>query len=246
MGNVLEIEDLTVEVGDRRVLLGVSLTLGQKETKAIFGPNGSGKTSLLMAIMGLPKYKVVGGRILFKGQDVTSMPTEERARLGIGISFQRPPVVRGVTLKDILLASPKLKGDEESALAMARRARLAEFLGRDVNQGFSGGEIKRAELLQLLAQRPDLVLLDEPESGVDLVNITFIGDMINELLDRRPRCQYSRSGLIITHTGNILDYIHADRGYVLVNGKISCEGNPRQILATIRAGGYEECARCLS
>ena len=246
MGNVLEIEDLTVEVGDRRVLLGVSLALGQKETKAIFGPNGSGKTSLLMAIMGLPRYKVVGGRILFKGQDVTSMPTEERARLGIGISFQRPPVVRGVTLKDILLASPNLKGDEESALAMARRARLTDFLGRDVNQGFSGGEIKRAELLQLLAQGPDLVLLDEPESGVDLVNITFIGDMINELLDRRPRCQYSRSGLIITHTGHILDYIHADRGYVLVNGKISCEGNPRQILATIRAGGYEECARCLS
>jgi len=246
MEKVLEIEDLTVEVGDRRVLSGVSLVLGEKETKAIFGPNGSGKTSLLMAIMGLPRYKILGGRIIFKGQDVTSIPTEERARLGIGISFQRPPVVRGVTLKDILIASPNLKGDEESALAMARRAQLSEFLGRDVNQGFSGGEIKRAELLQLLAQGPDLVLLDEPESGVDLVNIAFIGDMINELLDRKPHCQYRRSGLIITHTGQILDYIHADRGYVLVNGKMSCEGNPGQILATIRAGGYEECARCVS
>ena len=245
MGKILEIEDLTVEVGNRRVLSGVSLALGEKETKAIFGPNGSGKTSLLMTIMGLPRYKILAGRILFKGQDITNMPTEERARLGIGISFQRPPVVRGVTLKDILIASLKLKGDEELAFTLARRAQLAEFLGRDVNQGFSGGEIKRAELLQLLAQGPDLVLLDEPESGVDLVNIAFIGEMINELLDGRPHCQYGRSGLVITHTGNILEYISADRGYVLVNGKISCEGNPRHILATIRDGGYEECARCV-
>jgi Fe-S cluster assembly ATP-binding protein len=123
---------------------------------------------------------------------------------------------------------------------------MTDLLDRDINYGFSGGEIKRSELMQLQAQRPELTLLDEPESGVDLVNIALIGELINELLEkgchiRERRCM----GLIITHTGHILNYVNARTGYVMVNGRISCGGDPHEILATIKEKGYEECARCI-
>lgn len=246
MGRVLEVERLSVEVDGKQVLSNVDLTLEEGETKAIFGPNGSGKTSLLMTIMGIPKYRVTGGRIIFKGQDITSTPMEKRARLGIGMSFQRPPVVRGVRLRDIILAASGRGQADASMLEMVSRAGMSVFLDRDVNLGFSGGEIKRAELLQLLAQAPELALLDEPESGVDLVSIAFIGEMIEQVLHHRPQSPHSHAGLIITHTGHILDYVHVDRGYVLLNGRIWCESNPKQILAAVRTGGYERCARCVN
>jgi len=126
---------------------------------------------------------------------------------------------------------------------------LKEFLDRDVNYGFSGGEIKRTELLQLLAQDPDLVLIDEPESGVDLENIALIGQAVNRLLKRditlRERSQHpKKTGLIITHTGYILDYVKADRGHVMVGGRIGCSGNPRELLENVRKHGYEGCIEC--
>jgi len=243
---MLEIKHLSVAVNGRKILYDVNLTIGVGETHALFGPNGSGKTTLLMAIMGFPRYRITKGSITFKGKDITRLALDERARLGIGISFQRPPVVRGVRTRDMLTAALRDEGDKVTIDQLAERANLGEFLDRDINYGFSGGELKRSELMQLLAQKPELTLLDEPESGVDLVNIALIGKLINELLEkdcpiRRRKCM----GLIITHSGHILDYVNTRTGYVMLDGRIVCEGDPHEILATIKAKGYEECAKCV-
>jgi Fe-S cluster assembly ATP-binding protein len=241
---ILSIKQLTVEVEGKEILHNVDLEIKAGETSVLFGPNGSGKTTLLMAIMGFPKYQVTKGSIVFKGKDILGSSTDERARLAIGMSFQRPPVVRGVKTRDMLTVCAGGEGGE-ALDAVAEHANLTDLLDREINYGFSGGEIKRSELAQLLAQSPDLALLDEPESGVDLVNIALIGELINELLEKGQRIRDRRhAGLIITHTGHILDYVNARTGHVMCDGVIACEGDPREILKTIKEKGYEECIRC--
>ena len=246
---MLQIRDLSVAVEGKQILHDVNLSIGAGETHALFGPNGGGKTTLLMAIMGFPRYRVTKGQIIFKGQDITKLSLDERARMGIGMSFQRPPVVRGVKTRDVVTASLGSRGDGEIVGKMAERLKMVELMDRDINYGFSGGEIKRSELLQLIAQSPDLVLLDEPESGVDLVNMALIGQMINELLQKgmgqHPQRPRTRSGLIITHTGHILDYVHASKGYVLLDGTIPCERDALEVLDSIKQNGYEGCVKCL-
>lgn len=252
---MLKIEDLRVSIGDREVLRGINLHIREGETFILFGPNGSGKTSLLMTLMGFSGYTVTGGSITFRGQDITHMPMFERARLGIGMSFQRPPTIHG--LKTRHLVTMCARGREIDPEAMARKVNFEEFLERDINAGFSGGEIKRSELLQLMAQKPSFVLFDEPESGVDLENMQLIGKVVRRLLDgevdlppgscAKPlKCKLRTSGLIITHTGYILDYINADRGQVLYQGHLCCEARPRDILEHIRSYGYQECIKCLN
>ena len=238
---MLRVENLHVSVGDKEVLSGIDLHIDKGEILALFGPNGSGKTSLLMAIMGMSGYRITEGRILFKDREINDLSIDERAKLGIGMLFQRPPVVRGVKTKQMVGIAARGKVDAEK---LASRVNLASFLERDVNLGFSGGEIKRSELLQLLAQSPDLVLLDEPESGVDLENVRLVGTVINELLEKQIHRTRRKAGLIITHTGHILDYVDADRGCVLLDRRIACSANPRDILRGIRAHGYEQCAAC--
>jgi Fe-S cluster assembly ATP-binding protein len=246
MGDVaLSTEQLRVEVEGREILHDINLEMKLGETHVLFGPNGSGKTTLLMAIMGFPKYRITKGKIVFKGRDITKLPIDERARLGIGISFQRPPVVRGVKMRDMVAACFGGREHEESISQLAEKADLADFLDREMNYGFSGGEIKRSELMQLLAQKPALTLIDEPESGVDLVNIALIGELLNTLLEKDcPIPERKCTGLIITHTGHILDYVSARTGYVMCDGVIGCEGAPREILASIREKGYQECITC--
>ncbi|HEY4712580.1 MAG TPA: ABC transporter ATP-binding protein [Dehalococcoidia bacterium] len=247
MGEVaLSIEQLTVEVEGREILHDINLGMKLGETHVLFGPNGSGKTTLLMAIMGFPKYRITKGKIIFKGQDITMLLLDERARLGIGMSFQRPPVVRGVKMRDIVAACLRGEGQEERIRQLAEKTNLADFLDREINYGFSGGEIKRSELMQLLAQKPTLTLIDEPESGVDLVNIVLIGELLNSLLEKDcPIPERKCMGLIITHTGHILDYVNARTGYVMLDGRIVCEGDPHEILKTIKAKGYVECVKCV-
>jgi len=243
---LLSVENLHVDVGGVEILHGIDLDIHYGETAALFGPNGSGKSTLLMTLMGFPKYVVTQGSVVFKGRDITSLTLDERARLGMGISFQRPPVVRGVKTRDIVAACLRRDAAEGEIRDMAAAADMADFLDRDVNYGFSGGEIKRSELLQLLAQNPEFVLLDEPESGVDLVNISLIGELINRLLQKDVRIrERSHSGLIITHTGHILEYVSARTGYVMIDGRLSCGGDPHEILTTIKQCGYEECSRCV-
>jgi len=241
---VLRLEHLTVEVQGKQILHDVNLHVATGDTHALFGPNGSGKTTLLMTIMGLPQYKVSSGKIIFKDQDITDLPTDERARMGIGMSFQRPPVIRGVKTKDLIMASARRNENQPDTSALSEKLHMTDLMDREVDLGFSGGEIKRSELMQLMAQAPDLVLLDEPESGVDLVNISLIGKMTNELLQKDLKRTRTRSGLIITHTGHILDYVHAGRGYVLINGRVIADGESMEILSCIRKNGFEECGRC--
>lgn len=250
---MLFIEDLQVELDGRILLKHIDLEIKPGETHILFGPNGSGKTSLLMTIMGYPQYKVTNGRIVFKGVDITHAPINERAGLGIGMSYQRPPTINGLKTRQMV----QICGGGVDVDTLAARVDFTEFLDRDLNAGFSGGEIKRSELLQLLAQNPDLMLFDEPESGVDLENITLVGKTIAMLLQKdgdpdaaKPRIQIKRErtkmGLIITHTGYILDYLAADKGQVLYDGRLSCVTNPREILNCIGQTGYQECVRCIS
>lgn len=239
---MLRIEDLWVGIDGKEVLKGINLAVPPGETHILFGKNGSGKSTLLMAIMGFSRYQVTRGRIFFRDRDITDLPTFERARLGLGLSFQRPPTIRGVKTGDILAACA---GGKVSYQSLAAAYDFTRFLDREVNYGFSGGEIKRSELLQLLAQDPEMVLLDEPESGVDLENLEVVGEIIGRLLQKdRRRHHRDKSGLIITHTGFIMDYINADRGYILLEGRLLCSGNPRDILQDIKKFGYEECSRC--
>jgi Fe-S cluster assembly ATP-binding protein len=242
---MLKIKDLSVDVEDKEIIHDVNMTINNGETHVLFGPNGAGKSTLIMAIMGFPKYKVTKGSISFRGKDITNLSVDERARMGIGISFQRPPVVRGVKTRDMVAACLQGRGDGDMISELAEKADLNDFLERDINYGFSGGEIKRSELMQLLAQRPELTLLDEPESGVDLVNIVLIGELMNDLLEKNCPIQERKCmGLIITHTGHILEYVNARTGYVMCGGTIGCVGDPHEMLATIREKGYEECISC--
>lgn len=247
-GGMLEIRDLTVSVDGKTILNNVNMSVSSGETVALFGPNGSGKTSLLNTIMGIPGYNVEAGRIVFRGQDVTGLAVDERARLGIGMAFQRPPAVRGVKLKDLLCICMKKKGDfsEEKARNFVEKLNLLDFEDRDLNLEFSGGEIKRSELVQLLAQDPDFIMFDEPDSGVDLVSINLVGAVINELLEKdRMAGKRTKAGMIISHAGYILDYVNADRAYVMLGGALYCSGNPRDLLGDIREKGYAGCVECL-
>ena len=249
---MLVIEDLSVSVKGRPILSKIDLTVNPGEVHVLFGPNGAGKTSLIMTIMGFYGYEVTSGRILFNNEDITHLPINERAQRGLGISFQRPPTIRGLKMQQFLGICNRYGQDIEQ---LSYDLALQEFMDRDINDGFSGGEIKRSEMLQLMLQKPSLVLLDEPESGVDLENIAILGEAINRLLNKRishhspqtpkeMREHRKESGLIITHTGHILNYVDADVGHVIYNGALDCEGNPREILHCLEELGYEECVRC--
>ena len=245
---MLQIEDLCVEVAGRPLLKNINLTVEKGDISVLFGPNGAGKSALLSTIMGFGNYKVTSGKIFFKGKDITDAPINERAKLGMGIMTQRPPNITGVKLRE--LAEIEIGEKDLDVGKLAAEIDMERFLERDVNVGFSGGEIKRSELLQLSAQCPDMFLLDEPESGVDPVNMAQVGGMIRKLLAGDQKCfvhagaKKNKSALIITHTGEILDYFEADKAYILCSGTIMCSGNPRIMLNEIKTQGYEECIGC--
>ena len=250
---LLEIENLGVEVAGKRVLKDINLSIEEGETHVLLGPNGAGKSTLFLTILGFPQYNVVQGSIKFKGQDITSLTTAERVELGIGVSFQTPPSIRGVSVRDLLKIVSNQDMAEELNPRMQELAKQLkfsdEFLDRDVNLGFSGGEVKRSEILQLLAQMPDFTMFDEPDSGVDIENVELLASEIGTLLDKdKPQRSRKRSGLLITHLGYILNFVSADKAHVLIDGVISCSGNPSEILEDIRKNGFNgcvECAQCL-
>ncbi len=242
---MLEIRDLTVEVAGKKILKDLTLNIERGEVHVLFGPNGCGKTTLLMTILGFPSYKIIHGRIIFKGVDITDLPTNERVKMGIGVAFQNPPRIRGVTLGDMVnIAQGRSEAIiDESVIALADKLNIPpEFLRRDVNLGFSGGEVKKSEMLQLMAQSPDFIMFDEPDSGVDVDNIELIGRIMCELLDRaKLPSRRERAGLIITHSGFIMRYIKADRAHVMLDGRIACSGMPDEITRNIMEEGFEKC-----
>ena len=181
--NKMTIEHMNLHYGDFHALKDINLHIKPGEVHVLFGPNGTGKSTLIGAIMGFNRYEILEGKIYFKGQDITDMSCDERARLGVGVMIQRPPTIRGLSLRKMV----EICGaTSEEAETMAKWMGLDNFLDRSVNDGFSGGELKRCELLQLMAQNPDLLLLDEPESGVDLENIALVGKAVNYILHTEP------------------------------------------------------------
>jgi len=225
---MLKVENLRVSTGEKEILRGMELAIGDKETHVLIGPNGAGKSCLAMTILGIPIYTDDNGKITFDGEEITALPIHERAKLGIGLAFQNPPIVRGVKLRDIISLHTERVDD------ILNKAYLSqEFGGRDVNLGFSGGERKRSELAQLFAMEPKLLLLDEIDSGVDIESMELLGKEINSFLS-------SRSALIITHLGYILNYVRADKAHVLVNGKIVLSGKPEEVLEKVKEKGFGE------
>lgn len=240
---LLKIEGLHVSVAGHEILRGIDLTIEAGDTHVLLGPNGSGKTTLFNTVVGIPGFDVTAGSITFKGEDLLSMSIDERARAGIGVAFQRPPAVRGVRLRQVMEVAAGDLSSERLA-EIASELDVDKMLERDVNLGFSGGEAKRSEMAQLLAQEPELALFDEPESGVDLDNIAVVGSAIAHLLKGDLAKERPRAGLIITHTGNILQFVNADIGHVLFDGRLACEGNPLDLIEDIAGQGYGGCVEC--
>ncbi len=238
----LEVEGLSVKIGEKKILNNINIRLEAGERSFIFGPNGSGKSTLLKTIMGIPPYEVVAGSIQYRGQKITDLDVYERAKLGVTMAFQQPPDIRGVKLSQLLkLCLGKKRKEEFNADEMdaIERFKLREFLDRDTNVGFSGGERKRAEMLQILFMRPSLVLLDEPDSGVDIDSLRLLSVELESYLSVSKA-----SALIITHKGDILEYVKAERACVIMDGMNYCYPDPKMIYEEIRRGGYEHCLSC--
>jgi Fe-S cluster assembly ATP-binding protein len=244
-----EIDDLHVAVEGREILKGVSLGLSRGEVHAVMGPNGSGKSTLSNTLMGHPGYRVTHGTVRFAGQDLLQLQPDERARLGVYLAFQYPTVVPGVTmanfLRTALNAQRGYDGKDKTKAISPRefRALLKEpmqvlrmddgFLSRYVNDGFSGGEKKRAEILQMAVLKPSIAILDETDSGLDIDSIKFVSESINAL--RGP----DLGVLIITHYTRILQFIKPDFVHVLVAGQIVRSGGP-EVADDLERTGYAE------
>ena len=248
---MLNIRNLTVSVGDgkstdrKTILKDLSLQIEDGEVHVIFGPNGSGKTTLVQTLLGYPGYNIEGGKIEFNNVDITKLAINERANMGLGVVFQNPPAVRGVKLNDMANLVLKKKSADEvlpQTADWAKKLNMAAFLKRDVNVGFSGGEKKRAEVLQVLLQNPQLILLDEPDSGVDVENVEIIGRLLNKFLQRdlKPNAR-KKSAVIITHLGYLLNFVKTDRAHVLCDGQFLCSGDPKEIYENILKNGFDKC-----
>ncbi len=244
---MLRVENLRVEVEGREVLKGVDLELGASEVALLLGPNGSGKSSLIQTLLGNPRYVVRSGRILLDGRDITDLPANERASLGLGAVFQMPSRLRGIRLRDLLKRLAERSGtDYQRLVRMAEDMGAAHLLDRDLHAGFSGGEVKRAEVLLLAAQRPKVALLDEPDSGVDLDSLPVLGRSIMSVVSEDgDRAQERRSALVVTHTGHIAKYLQASRAFIMVDGVIKCYGDAQAILRDIERYGFDGCINCI-
>ncbi|MEM3872806.1 MAG: ABC transporter ATP-binding protein [Nitrososphaeria archaeon] len=239
---LLDIRNLTVEVEGKTVLNNLSLSIGFGETILLMGPNGSGKSSLIYTLMGHPHYKIKSGSIIFKGKDITHTSTEERVKLGLGAALQFPPKIYGITLRN--LAKRLAKSDTEID-SVASLLNLTNFLDREINVGFSGGEMKRVEIFFLLLQKPSLALLDEPDSGVDVENMIVVGNAIGRLLsDSNNTAMKKPSGLIVTHLGYISRYVLTHRTYIMQNGRIICYGPTENLVNDVLKHGFDWCTKC--
>ncbi|MFS0867640.1 Fe-S cluster assembly ATPase SufC [Microbacterium sp. 179-B 1A2 NHS] len=244
--SVLEIRDLHVtvetEAGETPILNGVTLTVNTGETHAIMGPNGSGKSTLAYTIAGHPKYTVTSGSITFDGEDVLAMSVDERARAGLFLAMQYPVEIPGVTVTNFLrTAKTAIDGEAPSIRAWSKDVKQAmknlrmdaKFAARNVNEGFSGGEKKRHEILQLEMLRPKFAVLDETDSGLDVDALKIVSEGVN-----RAKEQTDMGVLLITHYTRILRYIKPDYVHVLVNGRVAEEGGP-ELATRLEDEGYD-------
>lgn len=242
---LLEINDLQVSINDKPILKGISLKVGAGEVHAIMGPNGSGKSTLSYTLSGRKGYEVVSGEVLFDGADITHAEIPERAAKGIFLGFQYPVEIPGVStmtfLKTALNSVRKARGEEElDAIQFLKLVRMKakelgiteDMLKRAVNVGFSGGEKKRAEMLQMALLEPKLAILDETDSGLDIDALKTVADGINRM--RAP----TRGIVLITHYQRLLDYVKPDYVHILSGGRIVMSGD-KGLAKQLEAEGYE-------
>jgi len=246
MTDLLKVNDLADSVEDKEILHGISLTVNKGETHVLMGPNGAGKSTLGNALMGNPQYKITGGNILFNGQDITEEATDKRAKLGMFLSFQNPLEVPGITLGNFIRSALQQRTGQHIRLwdfkkEMRRAMEILNmdpsYADRDLNVGFSGGEKKKAEILQLLMLKPTLAILDETDSGLDVDAVRTVSKGVEEY-------QKSMDGalIIITHSTRILESLKVDHTHVLVNGSIEAEGDA-SLVDKINKEGFEEFIR---
>ncbi|MDD3896354.1 MAG: Fe-S cluster assembly ATPase SufC [Candidatus Peribacteraceae bacterium] len=246
MASILSIRDLTVSVADRPVVTGLSLRIEQGEIHAIMGPNGSGKSTLAHALMGHPSYQITGGSVRFQGKDLLRLKPHERARAGLFLAFQYPRELSGVSLRNFLFtafnAQMAARAPERKQVSPIKFKQLLEekmkqlslrsaFAERSLNQGFSGGEKKKAEILQLLMLQPALALLDETDSGLDIDALRIVAEGVRSLRGPEFTC------LLVTHYARLLQYIIPDKVHVMVHGSIVESGGP-ELAYRLEQEGY--------
>jgi Fe-S cluster assembly ATP-binding protein len=241
----LEIRNLHVSAGDKEILKGLDLAVNKGEIHALMGPNGSGKSTLANVIMGQPTLDVTEGQILFKGEDITEADPDERARMGLFMAFQYPVAIPGVTitkyLRMVMNAHREARGEDEISLkdfrrtveeAMALTNVPKEFSSRYLNEGFSGGEKKRLEILQLALQRPEVAVLDETDSGLDIDALNVVAQGVNTVMETSDM-----GVLIITHYQRILHLVQPTRVSIMFDGRIVKEGGP-ELVTQLEKQGY--------
>ncbi len=238
---MLEIKNLHVSVDNVEILKGVSLKINAGEVHAIMGPNGSGKSTLANVIMGNPVYEVTNGNILFQGEDITDEPVDNRAKKGLFLAFQYPESIPGVTIVNMLkTALTNIENTEFTTLelrlkvadAMEQLGLSPDFADRYLNEGFSGGERKRNEILQLAVLNPKLAVLDETDSGLDVDGLRVVGEGVSKLKSK------DKGYLVVTHYQRLLDYITPDFVHVFVDGKIVDSGG-LDLSKKLEEQGYE-------
>lgn len=237
---ILQIKDLHVEIEGKEILKGINMKLELGKVNALMGPNGSGKSTLANVIMGHPGYKITQGKILFNGEDITNLKPNERAKKGLFLSFQYPQEVSGVTISNFLRTSlNNLKeqkiGVMEFHTLLNEKLKLLnmpeEFSERYLNEGFSGGEKKKSEILQLSILNPKLAILDETDSGLDIDALRIVSEGINSFMNE------NKCILIITHYKRILEYLTPNKLFIMINGKIIKEGGAK-LVDTLEKEGY--------
>ena len=233
--SVLEVTDLTVAYGGRVAVSNTSFELNEGDLFFLLGPNGSGKSTLLRAIVGYPGLEVLYGKIVFEGVDITREPMEERVARGLTIAHQIPPRLTGVKCRQLLEAL--CRKSRCDPYEIANDLEINHLLERDFGKGFSGGELKRAEIAMLLAQKPKLPLIDEPDSGVDVDSIAVIAKVIRRIVDEAPY----KSAIIVTHSALIARYIQPTKVCVMIKGSIRLCGG-REIVDEVFSHGFRELA----
>jgi len=241
MSALLEVKDLHVEIDGKPILKGVNLIVNPGEIHALMGPNGSGKSTLSNVLMGHPKYRITKGHVLYQGQDITALKTHERAKKGIFLAFQYPTAIPGVTVANFLRTALKsLRGEDGAVKAFRKtlRDKMAllemdeKFASRYVNDGFSGGEKKRLEILQMAMLEPKLALLDETDSGLDIDALRIVSNGINKLAGPETGV------LLVTHYQRILNYVKPHFVHVLIGGQVVHSGGP-EMAKELESKGYD-------
>ncbi|MEK0314329.1 Fe-S cluster assembly ATPase SufC [Cohnella sp. 56] len=243
MSNLFEIKGLKSEIEGKEILKGFDLTIKAGEVHAIMGPNGTGKSTLASSIMGHPKYEVTEGQVLLNGEDVLEMGVDERALAGLFLAMQYPSEITGVTNADFLRSAINARRGEGNEISLIKFVRQMEakmkelemnpeFMHRYLNEGFSGGEKKRNEILQMMLLEPKLVILDEIDSGLDIDALKIVAAGVNAMRSE------DRSFLIITHYQRLLNYIKPDHVHVMMQGRIVKSGGP-ELAERLEAEGYE-------